>query len=261
MKKSLSKKEYEVMSELAMKRVKSVTLSEASNLLDIEKEYLKVIFHRLEKKKWLERVEKGKYIVVPMEGKYGWSEHPFIIASRMLSNYYISYRTALAHHGLTEQLPEYIYAATLDRKNQTERRFQDYVFKFIRINNKKFFGYKKERVEKEEVNIADAEKTIVDCLDKEQYTGTIIETAKALRNKNVNINKVKRYATRMKNASLVRRLGYLLDLMMFDSTGLEKHIGEYRDVFLSLKLPRKEIEKSRKWKLIVNVRREDLLEW
>jgi len=261
MEKSLSKKEYEVMSELALRRVKSVTLSEAGRLLGIKKEYLKVIFHRLEKKKWLERVEKGKYIVVPMEGKFGWSEHPFLIAAKMVKNYYVSYRTALAHYGLTEQIPKYIYVATLDRKARTVKEIHDYVFKFIRINGRKFFGYKKERIEGEEVNVAEIEKAIIDCLDKEQYAGTIIGTAKALSNKRINVDKVKRYAIRMKNASLTRRLGYLLDLMKLDSKGLEKHIGKYQDVYLSIKLPKQEIGRNKKWKLIINVREEDVLGW
>ena len=248
------------MSELALKKVKSITLDEAGRLLDMKKDYLKVMFHRLEKKKWLERLEKGNYLVVPMEGKYGWSEHPFVIVSRILKEYYISYRTALAHHGLTEQLSQKIYSATLDRKRNTEVELHDYTFRFIRINEKKFFGFNKTKIENEQVNIANPEKAIVDCLDKEQYAGTIIETTKALRHKRVQLNQIKRYAIRMQNASLVRRVGYLLDMLELDSRDLEKHIGRHRAVYLSITLPRQEIGRSRKWKLIINVRNEDLLE-
>lgn len=261
MSKSLSKKEYEVMSELALKGVKAVTLDEAGRMLGIKKNYLKVIFHRLERKKWLERIEKGSYLIVPMEGKYGWSEHPFVVASRLLKNYYISYRTAMAHHGMTEQLPRTVYAATLDRKSKTTVEIHDYTFRIIRINERKFFGYQKIKIENEEVNVASAEKTIVDCLDKEQYAGTIIETAKALSHGRVHVDTVKRHAIRMKNASLIRRLGYLLDLMKRDSKGLEKRVGSHRDVYLSPTLPKREIARSAKWKLIINVRDEDLLGW
>ena len=261
MTKSLSKKEYEVMAELALKNVKSLTLDEAGRLLDIKKDYLKVIFHRLEKKKWLERLEKGNYLVVPMEGKYGWSEHPFVIVSRLLKEYFISYRTALAHHGLTEQIPRTIYAATLDRKSKTRTTFQDYTYRFVRIQERKYFGYQAFKIENEKVAIATVEKAIVDCLDKEQYAGSIIETANALRRKQVRISLVKRYAARMQNASLIRRLGYLLDIMNLNSKDLEKHIGKHRDVYLSLTLPEQEIKRSRKWKLIINVHDKDLLEW
>lgn len=259
--KSLSKIEYEVMSELALKNMKSITLDKASRMLNIKREYLKVIFHRLEKKKWLERLERGNYLIVPMEGQYGWSEHPFVIVSRVLKTYYVSYRTALAHHGLTEQIPRMIYTATLDRKSQTRIELHDYVFRFIKVNKRKFYGYRQIKIEDHEVNIASVEKAIVDCLDKEQYAGTIIETAKALYHATGYIDQIKRFSIRMKNASLIRRLGYLLDLMKLDSKGMENHIGQHRDIYLSLKLPRQKIEKSKKWKLIINVRNEDLLEW
>ena len=249
------------MSELALKNVKSITLYEAGRLLDMDKDTLKVLFHRLVKKKWLERLEKGKYLIVPMEGKYGWSEHPFVIVARLLKDYYISYRTALAHHGLTEQIPQTIYTATLDRKRNTAVDLQDYTFRFIRINEKKFFGFNRMKIENIHVRIASPEKAIVDCLDKEQYSGTIIEMAKTLRHKDVRIDLVKRYAIRMQNASLVRRLGYLLDVFKLDSKGLEKHIGKHRDIFLSLTLPQHEIGRSKKWKLVINVRDEDLLAW
>ena len=249
------------MSELALKNVKSITLDDACRLLKVKRQYLKVIFHRLENKNWLERLERGLYLVVPMEGKYGWSEHPFVIVSRLLKEYYISYRTALAHHGLTEQIPQTIYAATLDRKNKTETLLQDYTFRFVRINEKKYFGYQNINIENENVTIASPEKAIVDCLDKEQYAGTLIETAKALSHKQVRIDLIKRYAIRIQNASLIRRLGYLLDILNLNSENLEKYIGIHRDVYLSLVLPKQEVRRSRRWKLIINVHDKDLLEW
>ncbi len=261
MSKNLSKTEYEIMSELELRGLKHITLSEASSMLNINKDYLRVIFHRLVKKNWLERIEKGKYIIVPMAGKFGWSEHPFVTASRMVKKYYISYRTALSHYGLTEQIPRYVYVATLDRKAVIERSVHDYYFRFIKIRERKLFGYRKEKIESEEIAVAEIEKAIIDCLDKEQFAGTIIETAKALKDSRVNVNKLKRYAVMLNNASLIRRLGYLLDLFNLDSSGIEEHIGSFKYIYLSIKLPMKEISRSKKWRLIVNVRSEDLMEW
>ncbi len=34
---------------------------------------IRVMLHRLEKKGWLERIEKGKYLIVPLEGREGWA--------------------------------------------------------------------------------------------------------------------------------------------------------------------------------------------
>ena len=258
---SLSKREYNIISELALRKINIINIAYASKLFKINKRSLWDIFYRLEKKGWLERIEKGKYMVVPFQARRGWLEHPFVLASNLIKKYYISYRTALAHYGLTEQIPVYVYIATTERKGKLEYKLQNYIFRFIRINKNKFFGFKKELINNKEIFIAEKEKAIIDCLDKERYSGTIIETAKALNNSSININKVKKYALKMNNSSLNRRLGYLLDLLKKDSSGLEKHIGDYRNIYLSTVLPKKTIKIDKKWKLIINIKKEDLLKW
>lgn len=257
---SLSKQEYKIISKFTIKDIDIITISTASKILKIKKKKLWDIFYRLEKKGWLERIEKGKYMFIPFHARKGWLEHPFILASNLIKNYYISYRTALAHYGLTEQIPAYVYIATTERKGKLKYNLQNYIFKFIKINKNKFFGFKTEIINSKEIFIAEKGKAIIDCLDKERYSGSIIEVAKAL-SRNININKVKSYALKMHNSSLIRRLGYLLDLLKKDSGGLEKHIGEYRNIYLSLVLPKKRIEVNKKWKLIVNLKKEDLLRW
>ncbi len=258
---SLSKREYEIISELASRRINIIIIEKASKIFKIEKKELWAILHRLEKKGWLERIEKGKYMVVPLQAKDGWLEHPFVLASKLVKNYYISYRTALAHYGLTEQLPVYVYVATTDRKGKLEHRLQSYIFRFIRIKQEKFFGFKGEFIGNQEIFIAEKEKAIVDCIDQERYSGSIIKIAKALDNNRINLNKLKKYALKMNNSSLIRRLGYLLDLLEKDSSGLDKHVGKYRNIYLSTLLPKKNLKVDKKWKLIVNVSKKDLLTW
>jgi len=256
---SLSKKEYRIVSELALRKIDIISIDEASKIFKTKKKKLWNVFHRLERKGWLERIEKGKYMVVPLQARDGWLEHPFILASNLVKKYYISYRTALAHYGLTEQLPVYVHIATTERKGRAEYRLQNYIFRFVRIKQRKFFGFRSESIGTKKIFIAEKEKAIVDCLDKERYSGSIIEIAKALNNRNVNIKRIKRYAIKMNNYSLVRRLGYLLDLLKKDSSGLEGYIGRYRNVYLSVVLPRKTVETSGKWKLAINAKKEDLL--
>ena len=260
-KRSLSRREYEIILEFKNKNLEIVTIDEASKILKIRKSRMWNIFYRLEKKGWLERIEKGKYLIVPFYAKEGWLEHPFVLASKLVNNYYISYRSALSYHGLTEQIPVYVYIATTQRKGRLERELQMYKFRFIKINKNKFFGYKRESINNKEVFIAEKEKAIIDCLDKERYSGTVIEITKALSSNLIKINKIKKYAIMMRNASLIRRLGYLLDLLKKDSSNLINHIGKHREVYLSTRLPKKKIEINKKWRLIINVDKKDLLIW
>ena len=114
-------------------------------------------------------------------------------------------------------------------------------------------------IDNKEIFIANKEKAIVDCLDKERYSGSIIEITKALNSNLISITKLKKYAVMMKNASLTRRLGYLLDILKKDSGGLIKHIGKHPPIYLSIRLPNKKIGINKKWRLIINVKKEDLL--
>jgi len=68
---SLSKKEYTIVSELSSRKINIITIEKASKIFKIEKKELWAILHRLEKKGWLERIEKGKYMVVPLHAKEG----------------------------------------------------------------------------------------------------------------------------------------------------------------------------------------------
>ena len=60
-----------LLDELSKK--KAFTIEDAEQISQANKEVLKVILSRLEKNGWIERIEKGKYIVIPLgaeKGKY-----------------------------------------------------------------------------------------------------------------------------------------------------------------------------------------------
>jgi predicted transcriptional regulator of viral defense system len=66
-----------ILKELAKK---VFTIENALSTTNIQKEVLWVILSRLEKKGWIERIEKGKYMIIPLgaeNGKYTLNE--FII--------------------------------------------------------------------------------------------------------------------------------------------------------------------------------------
>jgi predicted transcriptional regulator of viral defense system len=115
--KSLSKQEYDLLSTFAIKNRKVITVDDVKGSFNFTDGKIRVMLHRLERKGWLERIEKGKYLIVPLEGREGWAEHPFIPISKLVTNYYVSYRTALAYYGFTEQMPFYVFDATIERKS------------------------------------------------------------------------------------------------------------------------------------------------
>ncbi len=259
--KSLSKQEYDLLSSFAIKNQKAITVEDVKASFEFSEGKIRVMLHRLEKKGWLERIEKGKYLLVPLEGREGWAEHPFVILPKLVKNYYISYRSALSYYGLTEQIPLYVFAATTERKSPVE--FQGYLYKFARMGKRKFFGYGKIKISDTEINIADREKAITDCLDREEYSGGITEIFKALcsNKEQFDFGRMADYALKIGNSSLVRRLGFLLDLIEQDTSKLENKIGAFRYIYLSSALPKKKLGTNRKWKLILNITERELSEW
>jgi predicted transcriptional regulator of viral defense system len=251
---NLSRQEYALMSELALQSRKIVTPAEAATILSTTRENAHRILSRLHGKGWLTRIERGRYLGVPMEGQAGWAEHEFVYASQLIVPYYISYRSALAHWGLTAQLLHVVFVATTRRKRNLE--FQGVRFRFVTIRPHKFFGYAKVALDATPVQIASPEKTIVDCLDQEQYSGGMPEIAQALleARERLDVARLTEYALQMRSNVLVRRLGYLLDLVDAEQTEvLAQHVGNSGYAYLSRLFPRRELARDARWRLIVNV--------
>ncbi|MDG6221146.1 MAG: type IV toxin-antitoxin system AbiEi family antitoxin domain-containing protein, partial [Candidatus Thermoplasmatota archaeon] len=142
---------------------------------------LKKFLHRLESQGWVERIERGKYMLLPLgaaKGSYTLNE--FVIGSMLAEPHCIAYWSALHHHGFTEQIPSMVFIQTTSRKKNRNPEIFGIRYRIIRIIPEKFFGQRKERFGDTLVNIADREKTLIDCLDKPQYCGGLIEAIKGL---------------------------------------------------------------------------------
>lgn len=258
--KSLSKQEYDLLSKFAVKNIKAISTKDVRDVSGFSGAKTRVIIHRLQKKGWLERIKRGTYLIIPLEGIDGWAEHPFVVLPNLVKNYYVSYRSALAYYGFTEQIPFYVFSATTERKNPLT--FQGYAYRFARVDERKFFGFEKAKISGVKINIADKEKAVIDCIDKEKYAGSIIETFKAIKDNTEQFDfaKMVNYAVKMKNQSLIRRLGYLLNLAGQDAKELENKTGKFRYIYLSNVLPKRKVNLNKKWKLILNIEEKELSE-
>jgi len=180
----------------------------------IKKEMLWVILSRMEEKGFIERIEKGKYLIIPLGSEKGkYTLHEFVIASYLVEPFAISYWSALHHYGLTEQIPNTVFVQTPARKKKSQMEIFGVNYQIVRVKEGKFFGVRKEWIEETPISITDKEKTIIDCLDKPHYAGGIIEVAKALKTGSLDYNQLGNYALKIDNFAVVRRLGYLCERM------------------------------------------------
>jgi len=258
-------KETELIATLSDKRIKVFSIADASRLLGISRGSASDLVLQLLRKKKLLRIEKAKYLVIPPEAwKTGeYTEEGIIIASQLIAPYYLSYWTALSFYGWTEQPSRTIFIATTKLKRPVD--IKGVQFRFIRLRPNRFFGFEEQWVGDEKISVADREKTIVDCLDQPRYCGEIVEAAKGLWNgrKELDFDKLFTYAQRMGNGAIIKRLGYLMDILGMQKAGYRKKQQKLITSGYVALDPGKGRNGSynKDWVLIVNVAPENLTEW
>lgn len=254
----IGKKSSQLLSELAENNKTIFTVNDAVRILKGRKSSVTKLLHDLTKKKWLFRLSKGKYLILPLEAgvEPEFTEHELVIASNLIFPYYISYWSALNYYGLTEQVSKTIFIATIKRKREMEMK--GLKFKFVTINKNKFFGFDKVPINNHSINLAEKEKAIVDCLDFPRYCGGITEVIKAVdgAKEELDLNKLIAYAKKMKNRAILNRLGYILELL-----NIKMEIKPGKHYVLLEPMGKKKGTYNKKWKIIVNVSKEELLSW
>ena len=239
-----------VMDRLASKG-NTFTFEEARRILGSNYSMTKVILSRLEKQGWLERIERGKYMIIPLGAEKGkYTLHEFVIGGMLVKPYAVAYWSALHFYGFTEQIPNTVFIQTTARKKQQKLKIFGVDYRIVKIKQSKFFAVRKEWIEGTPINITDKEKTIVDCLDKPQHCGGIVEVAKALRSGNFDNDKLKMYAEKIGNSGVVRRLGFLCEFLEIEINLPRIETKNY--LYLDPTMPEKG-DKNAKWRLVVNL--------
>ena len=234
------------------------TIEDIRNNTNMTKVALKKFLFRLEKQGWIERIEKGKYMRIPVEAEKGkYTLNQFVIGSMLVEPYCISYWSALHHYGFTEQIPATVFIQTTARKKHQNIEIFGINYKIIRLTEEKFFGQKKEWFKNDPIMLTDKEKTLVDCLDKPQYCGGVIEAIKGLKEGEYDPALIAEYAVKMNNTGVIRRLGFISDYYGLDIKlpDIRKNIQNY--LRLDPTMP-EEGKKDSKWRLIVNLKEYDL---
>lgn len=192
--------------------------------------------HDLAAKGWIERLERGKYIIIPLEAgpEREWSENPFIIASQLVQPATVAYWTALHHWQFTEQVPRITYVQTTARKLPSRKTVLGTAFQFVTVTERKYFGHKREFIGHQKYQIADPEKTLLDCLDGPDLAGGIPEVVKALRQTDrIRWEVLDDYLIRLGSGAVVKRLGFLVERSDLPVPDREAHLTRWREQLTS----------------------------
>ncbi len=181
---------------------------------------------RLTQGGWLARLKRSVYVV---QSPLLCTEiHPFALAAALAQPCAISHWSALAHHGMTTQIPAMVQASTprpvVTPEMRSGRAYRprgravwrtlDLEFEFIVIQEAHFFGLQQEWVtQRQRVAITDRERALLDVVAHPHIFGGMGASIEILEAnwQTVAGEKLVNYALRYGVGATIKRLGYLLE--------------------------------------------------
>jgi predicted transcriptional regulator of viral defense system len=203
------------------------TIAQAyASLADMTENQIRVQIKRMTDEGLLMRVRAGVYYIIPYEqdSTMFMPDWHLLAAPLTEQDHYIGYYAALQIHQLITQ-PSLREQIVVNRQiKSSEVNIKGVKFQFIYHNEKHFFGYKKVWIDSFNcVFCSDLEKTLIDCLYKPNYAGGVIEIAKAIfmSKGKINFDKLLDYVIRFGTQAVIKRLGYLLELLRIETPIIE----------------------------------------
>ena len=258
--------ETRLMLELEGRGLSVFTTKDAKDILKTGDSSVWHILHGLARKNRIERIERGRYLLIParagVDGR--WTEYPWAVLPSLLDVYYVAFLTAMNYWGMTEQVPYTVFVATTKRRRHLEYGGQR--FRFVTLSPKKFFGLVQRKAGGgASFSVSSREKTIVDGLAHPEYCGGIAEVAKAMWSvhRDVDWGAVSDMSERVGSNAVLKRLGYLLSVMNIEegiSERIRKKVGKtpYNHLDPAYK---KAVKTSPRYRLTVGLADSDLLSW
>ena len=264
---SLGDIEARLITSLSSKGKGVFTLSDALEATGGSNAATRKLVHDLVQKKWLIRLIRGKYLIVPFEaGEEGeHTENWFVIAKHLIEPkpYYLSHWSALDIHEMLTQPALTVYISTPVRR--IPKKILGATFRFIFSQSKDLWGLEEIwATPTQRVKTSDLERTIIDCLDRPDLCGGISEIAKGIwiKRNEIDYQKLIDYALKYDRKSVIKRLGFVLETYSIGSketfSKLKKELTSSYTL-LDPSLPVSGKFKSA-WKVRANIEPEELIE-
>lgn len=193
-----------------------VTSDDAVKVLAVDRCAAAKVLARWRRQGWFKRVDPGIYAPVPLDASTTEQvlNDPWILVPGLFAPGYIGGWTAAEYWELTEQLFRSVFVHTARPFRIKERTVQGVSFTLKRIQEDAFFGIKILWRGQTRVSIADKHRTIVDLLAHPATGGGIrhVESClrKYLRDPEADGDTLIRYAEKLGNGAVFKRLGYLV---------------------------------------------------
>jgi predicted transcriptional regulator of viral defense system len=210
---SLSPAEARVVLGREAEGEETLRLTDIRRLAAVRPGHARKLAHDLVGKGWLAPIGRGRYLLNP--GHHGPDRlpdtDPLRYGSRLVDPYYFAYATAAELRGYLAQAGRVYYIATTRRASFRPRHTAR--FQFVRLAPSRFFGSEPWTRRGEVLRVSNAERTLLDALDRPELSGGLGGVVQIVRGaaREVSWDRLAAYLRRWGNRSLARRVGYWLD--------------------------------------------------
>jgi len=227
----LGPREAEFLTTFASEGRRVFTVQEAQPFWG-EAEYASNTLGRLEAGGWIRRLERGTYVIVPLEAgpEHARSENALVIAAHLIRPSAIAYCSALHYWQMTEHLPNAVYVQSTSRKHQRAKEILGISYRFVTVVASKFFGLSERSVGRQTLTVTDREKTLVDAADRPDLCRGIALLGHALRTtwSDLDHGKLEEYLYRWPTGSPLKRIGYMVESMNLPLVDREERLDRWR---------------------------------
>lgn len=269
---TLRTRAQDVLSWLADQGLEAFTVDDLVEGLGLARDTARDVARRMARANQILRLRKGLYLV--LEANY-WNRpgtplvtnwHAVAAYLAAPGPYYLAYYTAMELHRMLQHPLLTVTVATTEQKPAV--KIAPVRFRFVKLTLRKFFGYEQRQLERgKAVNVADLERTFVDCADRLELCGGLEEVVRgfARRHDDLNPERLLRYMLQLDQPVTTKRLGFLLETVGHGDSKLmwelEEMAGRLRNYTpLVPGRPTAGADRSRRWELVINADRDRLLE-
>ncbi len=221
----LNTKQSSLLENLIVKYGQIVTseqiYSQAEGLWDQQR--TKKVVVELTSSGWLIRVKRGLYAIADLSNRGFLSLSPYIVANLLVKNSYVSFESALAYHGMFDQLTN--KTISISQVQYKTVRLQSMEYSFVKVLDKWYFGWEEVSVDNKKAQVATAEKALIDMIQfhKSKYTIDLVIEKLSLYKDSLNLQKMTEYCRKM-SLTTIKTFGFLFDLLGIDSRGLYNQV-------------------------------------
>lgn len=218
----------------------------------------------LTKRNILFRIKSGVFLILQMgQENVQLSNWPLIAHTLAIpDDYYISHYSAMRLHGMTTHPLVDIYITMT--KRHVKKKINNFTYHFIYSKPEYFWGgYNHWVTKQDKIWVSNIERTLLDGLARPDLCGGIKEVFRGIwiKQKEINWEKMVRYAEKSHTKASVKRLGFILEMLDLSPDYLpllKKIVLPAKDYILLDPNGPKEGQYLSRWHLQLNINTEEL---